>query len=87
MLLLLCRHAQAAEHDERKYPDDTLRPLVGKGRRADPYSYYLPEKMAEWQEDPVYKFHKMMRESSKEALASLKTAASLDQLQKSAQGA
>ena len=34
MLLLLCRHAQAAEHDPHKYPDDTLRPLVGKGRRA-----------------------------------------------------
>jgi phosphohistidine phosphatase len=34
MLLLLCRHAQAAEHDPHQYPDDTLRPLVGKGRRA-----------------------------------------------------
>ena len=34
MLLLLCRHAQAAEHDPHRYPDETLRPLVGKGRRA-----------------------------------------------------
>ena len=33
MLLLLIRHAQAAEQDEARYPDDTLRPLVPKGRK------------------------------------------------------
>lgn len=33
MLLLLIRHAQAAEQDEKRYPDDTLRPLVPKGRK------------------------------------------------------
>ncbi len=33
MLLLLIRHAQAAEQDTRRYPDDSLRPLVPKGRR------------------------------------------------------
>ena len=33
MLLLLVRHAIAAEQDGEKYPDDTLRPLVAKGRR------------------------------------------------------
>src|SRR3989304_5653367 len=27
MLLLLIRHAQAAQQDEARYPDDTLRPL------------------------------------------------------------
>ena len=34
MLLLLIRHAQAAEQDEKRYPDDTLRPLVPKGRKV-----------------------------------------------------
>ena len=34
MLLLLIRHAQAADQDEVLFPDDTLRPLVPKGRKA-----------------------------------------------------
>lgn len=34
MLLLLCRHARAAERDVAVYPDDTVRPLVAKGRKA-----------------------------------------------------
>jgi phosphohistidine phosphatase len=34
MLLLLVRHAQAAAQDEARYPDDTLRPLVPKGRKT-----------------------------------------------------
>ncbi|MGE0351625.1 MAG: histidine phosphatase family protein [Gemmatimonadales bacterium] len=34
MLLLLVRHATAAEHDSVKYPDDALRPLVKKGRET-----------------------------------------------------
>lgn len=34
MLLLLIRHAQAAEQNDAEYPDDTLRPLVPKGRKA-----------------------------------------------------
>jgi phosphohistidine phosphatase len=33
MLLLLIRHAQAAEQDDTRYPDDSERPLVPKGRR------------------------------------------------------
>jgi phosphohistidine phosphatase len=33
MLLLLIRHAQAAEQNDQRYPDDTLRPLVPKGRK------------------------------------------------------
>ncbi len=33
MLLLLIRHAQAAEQDAARYPDDSLRPLVPKGRK------------------------------------------------------
>ncbi len=33
MLLLLIRHAIAAEQDAEKHPDDTLRPLLSKGRR------------------------------------------------------
>lgn len=33
MLVLLIRHAQAANQDESRYPDDTLRPLVPKGRK------------------------------------------------------
>ena len=33
MLLLLIRHAIAAEADPEQYPDDSLRPLVAKGRR------------------------------------------------------
>lgn len=33
MLLLLIRHAIAAEQDPEEYPDDTLRPLLPKGRR------------------------------------------------------
>lgn len=32
MLLLIVRHAQAAEQDPKKYPDDSLRPLTTKGR-------------------------------------------------------
>jgi phosphohistidine phosphatase len=34
MLLLLVRHAQAAEQDAARYPDDSLRPLVPKGKKA-----------------------------------------------------
>lgn len=34
MLLLLVRHALAAERDETRFPDDTLRPLVTKGRKV-----------------------------------------------------
>jgi phosphohistidine phosphatase len=34
MLILLVRHAQAAERDSDLYPDDSLRPLVGRGRRT-----------------------------------------------------
>jgi len=34
MLVLLVRHAQAAEQDETRYPDDTLRPLVPKGKKT-----------------------------------------------------
>jgi phosphohistidine phosphatase len=34
MLVLLMRHAQAAAQDAEAFPDDTLRPLVPKGRRA-----------------------------------------------------
>jgi len=34
MLFLLIRHAQAAAQSETSYPDDTLRPLVPKGRKA-----------------------------------------------------
>ena len=34
MLLLLIRHAQAAEHDETLYPDDAVRPLVAKGKKT-----------------------------------------------------
>jgi phosphohistidine phosphatase len=33
MLLILIRHAQADEQDPTKYPDDSLRPLVPKGRK------------------------------------------------------
>ncbi len=33
MLILLIRHAIAAEQDPDKYPDDSLRPLLTKGRR------------------------------------------------------
>jgi hypothetical protein len=33
MLLILIRHALADEQDPAKYPDDTVRPLVPKGRR------------------------------------------------------
>jgi phosphohistidine phosphatase len=34
MLVILIRHAQAAEQDDAAYPDDTVRPLVVKGRRV-----------------------------------------------------
>ena len=34
MLVLLIRHAQAAEQDDAAWPDDSLRPLVPKGRRT-----------------------------------------------------
>ena len=34
MLVLLVRHAQAAEQDAEAYPDDSERPLVPKGRRV-----------------------------------------------------
>ena len=33
MLVLLIRHAIAAEQDPEKYPDDAQRPLLPKGRR------------------------------------------------------
>jgi phosphohistidine phosphatase len=33
MLILLIRHAQAAQQSDALYPDDVLRPLVPKGRR------------------------------------------------------
>ena len=34
MLVLLVRHAQAAEQDAEAFPDDSERPLVPKGRRV-----------------------------------------------------
>ncbi len=34
MLLLLIRHAVAAERDDARYPDDSLRPLVTRGRKV-----------------------------------------------------
>jgi len=34
MLLLLIRHAQAAEQNDAEFPDDSLRPLVPKGRKV-----------------------------------------------------
>ena len=34
MLLLLIRHALAAERDDHRFPDDSLRPLVPRGRKA-----------------------------------------------------
>jgi phosphohistidine phosphatase len=34
MLVLLVRHAQAAEQDPEKFPDDAERPLVPAGRRT-----------------------------------------------------
>ncbi len=52
MLLLLIRHALAAEHDPARWPDDALRPLVPKGRkrharmaRALGRAGYLPERV------------------------------------------
>jgi phosphohistidine phosphatase len=33
MVILICRHALAADRDGDRYPDDTLRPLVAKGRK------------------------------------------------------
>jgi hypothetical protein len=44
----------------------------GTGRRGDSYRYYLPEKMLAWKDDPMYSFEKLMRESRKKAMASLK---------------
>ena len=34
MLLLLVRHALAADRDELAFSDDTTRPLIGKGKKA-----------------------------------------------------
>ena len=34
MLLLLIRHAQAAQRDDGQFPDDSIRPLVPKGRKT-----------------------------------------------------
>jgi phosphohistidine phosphatase len=34
MLLLLVRHAHAGDRDSSKWPDDTLRPITDKGRKA-----------------------------------------------------
>src|ERR1041384_8414261 len=34
VLLLLVRHAQAEEQSATKYPDDTVRPLVPKGKKV-----------------------------------------------------
>lgn len=33
MLVLLLRHAEAADRDAERYPDDSLRPLVRKGEK------------------------------------------------------
>ncbi len=33
MKLILIRHAKAGERDQRRYPDDRLRPLTSEGRR------------------------------------------------------
>lgn len=34
MLIMLVRHAQAADRDAEKYPDDTRRPLTRKGKAS-----------------------------------------------------
>ena len=44
----------------------------GTGRRRDSYRYYLPEKMLAWKDDPMYTFEKLMRESAKKVLSSLR---------------
>ena len=45
--------------------------LEGAGRRADPFRYYLPEKLEEWKKDPLYDFHRMMEENSRKVLRDL----------------
>lgn len=37
--------------------------IEGAGRRADPFRYYLPEKLEEWKADPIYALRQKMKES------------------------
>ena len=48
--------------------------IEGAGRRADPFRYYLPEKLAEWQDDPLYQLKRQINESMKMTQATLKSA-------------
>jgi phosphohistidine phosphatase len=41
MLLLLVRHALAEDRDDDRFPDDSLRPLVARGRKAQ-------QRLARW---------------------------------------
>lgn len=43
----------------------------GTGRRADPFRYWLPSQLKEWQKDPMYEFHKMIEESQRQVLREL----------------
>ena len=39
--------------------------IEGNGRRADPFRYYLPEKLEEWKKDPMYNLHRNIAENAK----------------------
>ncbi len=53
----------------RKWLDEAFdRGLIqreGSGRRSEPFRYFLPEKMAKWQADPIYQLNQKCREAQK----------------------
>jgi hypothetical protein len=42
---------------------------TGNGRRADPYRYFLPEKLAQWQTDPMWELARQSRQACKDVFA------------------
>jgi hypothetical protein len=49
---------------------------LGAGKANDPYRYYLPEKPADWQNDPLYQLTKQSRESARNLEAFFRRGAS-----------
>jgi hypothetical protein len=45
--------------------------IEGDGRRTDPFRYYLPEKMEEWEKDPIYRMMRISEQDGSEIQAKL----------------
>jgi len=45
---------------------------TGTGRRSDPFRYWLPEKMVEWEANPLWKLERHSREDLAKLMRTLR---------------